>query len=146
MRKITLKKTDVFKWLTQFCVSSLFVMLAFKFFVYGGNKGAIFGNVFVSCTLACALGVIVGDLSLYKRKKFIISTIPVLIVSALIGVWLGFFFIELVTPLSKLPHVGPYIDYAFWLAGTSVPPIICYNALTKSRRRYWAKVTCKPKD
>lgn len=140
MKRIIINKSDIIKWLTQFVLSSVFVILACKFFVKGGSRGTIVGDILISCPLASAIGVILGDLSLYKGKKFIISTIPVVIVSAFIGVFVGLFCVDLVAPLYKLPYVGLYIAYAFCLAATTAPPIICYNAMTKSMRKYWTEV------
>ncbi|UCF42251.1 MAG: hypothetical protein JSV99_06455 [Planctomycetota bacterium] len=134
MKRVIANKADIIKWLTQFCVSSLFVTLAGKFFVGGGTAGMIFRDLFLYCSLAIAVGVILGDLSLYKGKKFIVSAVPVAIGSAFMGVFLWLLFVDSLRQL----HVGYFIEMVFFWAVTTAPSIICYNAMTRlMRRKYW---------
>ncbi|MHC4530218.1 MAG: hypothetical protein ACYS18_03930 [Planctomycetota bacterium] len=94
------------------------------------------------CILAITIGVILGDLSLLGKKFIIIlSAVPIVIVLSFVGLMLGLFFAELVfkfhLPISNVKDV---IGIVLFFGATTAPPIIIYNYLTKSTRKYSAEV------
>ncbi len=146
MKKSIIKWFDLLKWSTQFFLSSLLLILAYKLFVIGGERGTVvvLRNIFLYCPLADAIGVILGDLSLYKGKKFIISAVPVAIFFSFVGVYLGLLLGDLLKCRYPISNVGDFVGIVLSLGATTTPPIICYNALTKSMRKYSSEE--KPKE
>ena len=143
MKRLIIKWFDLVKWSAQFFLSTFLLILAYKIFMRGGDRGTIIGDLIVPCPLAIALGVILGDLSLYKGKKFIISAIPVAIAFSYIGLFGGAFFAEVMFNLDHPINVESIIGIAFFFGATTAPPIICYNSLTKSMRKYWLEEKAK---
>ena len=142
MKKLSIKWFDLLKWSTQFFLSSLLLILAYKLFIIGGEGGTvgILRNIVLYFPLAGVIGVILGDLSLYKGKKFVISAVPILIALSFVGVLLGLILVDVLKCRYPISNVGDIIGIGLTLCATTAPPIIIYNYLTRSTRKYSAEV------
>ncbi len=123
------------KWFVQFILASVLMILVAVFLTGSGNMDEMFIRFMLRGTVAGCIGIILGDVSLYKGSRFILTAVPVTLffcgIAILAGTFVGYY-LNIIIPYSRTMS---YAIFAVCWVGFIIPPLIIYNALTRAMRK-----------
>lgn len=125
------------KWFMQFFLASVLMILVAVFLTGSGAMDEMFIRFMLRGAVAGCIGIVLGDVSLYKGSRFILTAVPVTLffcgVAILAGAFVGYY-LNIITPYLGMMS---YAIFAVCWAWFIMPPLIIYNAYTRAMRKNW---------
>ncbi|MHC4070000.1 MAG: hypothetical protein ACYSR8_10595 [Planctomycetota bacterium] len=125
----------ILKWVIQFVLGWVFTFLPYNYLPGGGpNEAFILISFLIPMTFGSTIGVVLGDVKLYKRFRLSYGAVIAALFLAIVGFFFAFSFDELIQRFIPYSERNSLIRVAIGAAVMTVFPLITYNIITSKSR------------